>query len=174
MMSRWMQPRSCKKASASNICLEMQRICGSDRPWSRSRGKEMGRGRGEERGGKRGRGEERGREGERGEGRGRGKQENSRGGSISTEALINPYKLLQDGIHTSVLSLSCIPTKPGLLTMKGSMPVLSTDLNSSPTLGSCCKSHNSSKPETSLQVPHCRLLAITLSGDSNLSTVRLT
>lgn len=83
MMSRWMHPRSCKKAKASNICFEIQRICGSDRPWSSSRGEERER----ERGGEKGRGERRGGEGERREdergrrkGKGREEQENSRGG----------------------------------------------------------------------------------------------
>ena len=70
-MSRWMHPRSCKKAKASNICFEIQRICGSDRPWSSSRGEER----------EREREEEKGREGERREEeRGRRREERGREG----------------------------------------------------------------------------------------------
>ena len=59
-----MHPRSCKKAKASNICFEIQRICGSDRPWSNSRGEGEGE-RGRRGEGKKGKGREGERKGER-------------------------------------------------------------------------------------------------------------
>lgn len=95
-----MHPRSCKKAKASNICLEIQRICGSDRPWSSSRGEGEGE-RGRRGEGKKGKGREGERKGERRRGGG-GKEIGESGagehqrGSTSAEALVNPYKLLQD------------------------------------------------------------------------------
>ena len=77
MISRWMHPRSCKKAKASNICFEIQRICGSDRPWSNSRGEGEGE-RGRRGEGKKGKGREGERKGERRRGGG-GKEIGERG-----------------------------------------------------------------------------------------------
>ena len=166
MMSRWMHPRSCKKAKASNICFEIQRICGSDRPWSSSRGEEREREREEEKGREgerreeeRGRRrEERGREGEEKRKGKRGAGEQQRG-STSAKALVNPYKLVQDAFwNTYKYVVSQLYSHKARAThyeqqyakYKRALhlaAVCYTQENQSYT--------RSSKPETSLQLPLC-------------------